>query len=78
MNNAVVKESMDINLKKTYKGLVNLRCVSQHGGEIRLSNVFENRRLVALTGYDTREEDTDGLQTFSHWKRSMPRTFPLK
>ena len=40
--------------------------------------MLTNLSLVAFTGFETREEDMDGLQTFRHWKRSMPRTFSLK
>ncbi|KIM78022.1 hypothetical protein PILCRDRAFT_11480 [Piloderma croceum F 1598] len=37
-----------------------------------------NLILVQFTGYNTRDDNIEGLQMFRHWKKSMPKTFDLR
>jgi hypothetical protein len=71
MNNELVKLSMDKNLCDTYEGLVNWMYVSHLSSHV-LSD------LVQFTGYNTRDDNIEGLQMFRHWKKSMPKTFDLR
>lgn len=76
MTNKQVIDTMDKNLRNTYEGLPNLMYVLSVDFDISLIVIIV--RLVRFSGYKTREDDFEGMQKFSHWKKVMGSGFDLR
>jgi hypothetical protein len=77
MTNKQVTDTMDKNLRNTYEGLPNLMYVHSLSNFV-ISLIVNIPRLVRFSGYETREDDFEGMQNFSHWKRAMGDGFDLR
>lgn len=76
MTNKQVTDTVDKNLRNTYEGLPNL--VYVHLLLYSISLIVIIPRLVRFSGYETREDDFEGMQKFSHWKNAMAHGFDLR